>query len=208
MGHLIRAACFLFVLSIPNLAWADPAVADKGDNLEKATFAGGCFWCMESPYTELPGVKKVVSGYTGGTKLNPTYQEVCAGTTGHAEAVEVTFDPKEISYEKLLDVFWHNIDPTTVDEQFADHGSQYRTAIFYHSPQQQRLAEASKQKWEQAGVFGNAIVTEITPAAVFYPAEEYHQGYCRINPLRYNLYRAASGRDAYLKKIWGKDSQH
>lgn len=177
----------------------------KGEpQMEKAIFAGGCFWCMESPF-DLKGVKQVKSGYTGGHAKNPTYDEVCTGTTGHAEAVEVIFDPKEVSYETLLDAFWHNIDPTTADAQFADHGSQYRTGIFYTTEEQKRLAEASKKKWEEAGVFGGPIVTEITKATTFYPAEEYHQGFCRRNPAHYKFYRAGSGRDAYLDAIWGKD---
>lgn len=173
--------------------------------LEKATFAGGCFWCMEPPYLELPGVVSVTSGYIGGHVDDPTYEQVCTGQTGHAEAVEILFDPAKTSYQKLLDVFWRNIDPTTVDRQFVDEGSQYRTGIFYHSDEQRRVAEESKEKLEAEGRFGAPIVTEITPATVFYPAEKYHQGYCRWNPMHYEMYRAGSGRDEYLDGIWGKD---
>jgi methionine-S-sulfoxide reductase len=175
------------------------------DHLEVATFAGGCFWCMESPYDGIKGVKSVTSGYTGGHVKNPTYEQVCTGRTGHAEAVQILFDPKVISYSELLDVFWHNIDPTTKDRQFADEGTQYRTAVFFHSDEQKRLAEESKKKWDASRKFGAPIVTEITKASEFYPAEEYHQGYCRKKPVHYNMYRIGSGRDAYLDRIWGKD---
>ena len=171
--------------------------------LEKATFAGGCFWCMQPPFEKLDGVTEVIAGYTGGHKANPTYHEVSGGGTGHAESVAITFDPTRISYEKLLDVFWHQIDPTTVNREFVDVGDQYRTAIFYHGERQKRLAEASKEKLEKSGVFHARIVTEIAPASTFYPAEEYHQDYNKKNPLRYKFYRLNSGRDLYLDKIWG-----
>ena len=185
---------------------ANPAPGSP--KLEKATFARGCFWCMETPFEELKGVQEVVSGYTGGQKVNPTYNEVSAGQTGHAESVQVVYDPSQISYEELLDIFWHNIDPTTVDQQFVDAGNQYRSAIFYHNEEQKKLALASKEKWEKAGVFGKPIVTEIVPAAAFYPAEDYHQGYCKRNPFKYKFYRLNSGRDQYLEKIWGKKTKH
>ncbi len=175
------------------------------ENLKKATFAGGCFWCMEPPYEKLQGVVSVVSGYTGGTKINPTYEEVSSGMTGHAEAVEVSYDSTAISYEELLDVFWRNIDPTTPNKQFADVGSQYRTAIFYHDEEQKRLALASKDAQEKSGRYKEyPIVTEIVSAAEFYPAEDYHQDYYKKNALHYNLYRTGSGREAYLEKVWGK----
>jgi peptide-methionine (S)-S-oxide reductase len=172
----------------------------------KATFAGGCFWCMEPPFDKLDGVLSTTSGYTGGTKVNPTYQEVSAGSTGHAEAMQVEYDPKRVSFEKLLDVFWHNVDPTQKDGQFCDHGSQYRTAIFVHDANQKRVADASKAALEKSKPFKGDIVTEIVPATTFYPAEEYHQDYYMKNPLRYKLYRTGCGRDARLKEVWGTDS--
>ncbi|MGE0682901.1 MAG: peptide-methionine (S)-S-oxide reductase MsrA, partial [Candidatus Binatia bacterium] len=163
--------------------------------LETAIFAGGCFWCMEPPFDKLDGVMSTTSGYTGGQTKNPSYEEVSSGVTGHTEAVQVVFDPAKISYAKLLDVFWRNIDPFTPNAQFCDHGSQYRTAIFYHGEEQQRLAEASKKALEQSGRFTKPIVTEIVPAGEFYKAEEYHQDYYQKNPLRYKFYRYQCGRD-------------
>ena len=168
-----------------------------------ATFAGGCFWCMEPPFDGLDGVISTTSGYTGGRKENPTYEEVSAGTTGHAEAVQVVYDPTRISYERLLEVFWRNIDPTTPDAQFCDHGSQYRSAIFYHDPTQRRLAEESRRALEAAGSLKAPIVTEIVPAGVFYPAEEYHQDYYKKKPVRYKFYRWNCGRDQRLIELWG-----
>jgi methionine-S-sulfoxide reductase len=176
--------------------------------LKKATFAGGCFWCMEPPFEKLPGVISVTSGYTGGRTENPKYEEVSSGSTGHAEAVEVLYDPSRITYEKLLDVFWRNIDPTTKDRQFVDSGSQYRTAIFTHDEEQKRLAEESKKQLEASGRFGKPIVTEIVPAGKFWPAEEYHQDYYKKSATRYKFYRFNSGRDQYLDRIWGKDREH
>jgi peptide-methionine (S)-S-oxide reductase len=185
---------------------AAPATKDAtpGPHLEKATFAGGCFWCIEPPFEKLEGVKSVVSGYTGGKKKNPTYEEVSSGSTGHAESVEITYDPAVISYARLLDVFWHNIDPMVKDRQFCDVGSQYRTAIFYHSAEQKRLAEASKKALEQSKRFPGPIYTAITVATTFYPAEEYHQGYYRKNPIRYKWYRYSCGRDQRLQELWGQ----
>ncbi len=175
------------------------------ENFQKATFAGGCFWCMEPPYEKLQGVVSVVSGYTGGAKKNPTYEEVSSGMTGHAEAVEVLYDSTVINYQELLHVFWRNIDPTTPNKQFADVGSQYRTAIFYHDEEQKRLALASKEAQEKSGRYKEyPIVTEIVPASEFYPAEDYHQDYYKKNALHYKLYRTGSGREAYLEKVWGK----
>lgn len=176
---------------------------DKG--VEKATFAGGCFWCMESPFEKIDGVKEVVSGYTGGHKENPTYEEVSAGSTGHVEAVEVTYEPSRVTYPQLLDVFWRQIDPTDPGGQFVDRGSQYRAAIFYHSEEQRILAEKSREAIGKSGRFQAPIVTEILPASRFYKAEEYHQDYYRKNPIRYKFYRFNSGRDQYLKKVWGED---
>ena len=161
---------------------------------------------MEPPFDKLDGVISTTSGYTGGTKVNPTYQEVSAGTTGHAEAVQVAYDPKKVSYEKLLDVFWKNVDPTQKDGQFCDHGTQYRTGIFVHDAEQKRLAEASKTALEKSKPFKAAVVTEIVDATTFYPAEDYHQDYYIKNPVRYKLYRTGCGRDARLKEVWGASS--
>jgi len=172
------------------------------NKLEKATFAGGCFWCMESPFEKLPGVTVVAPGYTGGKKPNPRYQEVCSGTSGHREAVQVTYDPSKITYQELLDVFWKQIDPTDPDGQFADRGPQYGTAIYYHSEEQKRLAESSKKALEESRRFKHPIVTEILEASEFYPAEEYHRGYHKKHPLKYRFYRSGSGRDQYLGKVW------
>jgi peptide-methionine (S)-S-oxide reductase len=171
--------------------------------LEVATFAGGCFWCMEHPFDELPGVVSVTSGYTGGAKKNPTYEEVSAGGTGHAESVQVVYDPAKISYQKLLERYWHNIDPTVKDRQFCDTGHQYRSAIFYHNEEQHRLALQSKQQLEKTKPFKGEILTEIVPATQFYPAEQYHQHYYKKNPIRYRFYRTRCGRDARLKELWG-----
>jgi peptide methionine sulfoxide reductase msrA/msrB len=178
-----------------------PAAPPPG--LGVATFAGGCFWCMETPFEKLPGVSAVISGYTGGSKAKPTYEEVSAGTTGHAEAVQVHYDPARVSYQKILDVFWRQIDPTDAGGQFVDRGGQYRSAIFYHDEEQKRLAEASKGALEKTGRFDAPIVTEIVPASTFYPAEEYHQDYATKNPIRYKYYRYRSGRDQYLTEVWG-----
>ena len=174
---------------------------------EKATFAGGCFWCMESPYEKLEGVKEVISGYTGGKKVNPTYEEVSSGITGHLEAIEIVYDPSVVSYDKLLDVFWRNIDPTDAGGQFVDRGGQYRSAIFYHTEDQKKAAEAAKQRLARSGVFSKPIVTEIIPAATFYKAEEYHQDYYKKNPVRYKFYRFNSGRDQFLEKAWKGKSE-
>lgn len=174
--------------------------------LAKATFAGGCFWCMEPPYDKLPGVVSTTSGYIGGTKKNPTYEEVSAGRTGHAEAVQVVYDPTKVSYARLLEVFWRNVDPLTPDAQFCDHGDQYRTAIFVHDAEQKRQAEESKAR-VQKKFAERKVVTQIVPAGVFYPAEEYHQDYYEKNPLRYKFYRTSCGRDARLEELWGKKGE-
>jgi len=171
--------------------------------LEKATFAGGCFWCMEPPYEKLEGVKEVISGYTGGQKKNPTYEEVSAGGTGHAEAVQIIYDPEKVSYEKLLNIFWHNIDPAAKNRQFCDMGSQYRSSIFYHNEQQRVSALQSRELIEKTKTFKEPVVTEIVQATVFYPAEDYHQNYYKKNPVRYKLYRFNCGRDKRLKELWG-----
>ena len=179
---------------------------DAAATLGKATFAGGCFWCMEHPFDALPGVVSVTSGYTGGQKVNPTYQEVSAGGTGHAEAVQIVYDPSKINYGKLLGVFWHNIDPTTKDRQFCDSGNQYRSAIFYHTEEQRKEAMQSKAALEKTKPFKEPVVTEIVPAGEFYPAEEYHQRYYKKNPIRYRYYRSGCGRDRRLKELWGSAS--
>jgi methionine-S-sulfoxide reductase len=170
----------------------------------KAIFAGGCFWCMEQPFEQLDGVRAVVSGYIGGHTLNPTYRDVCAGDSGHAEAIEISFDPDQISYEQLLEVFWRNIDPTDGGGQFVDRGSQYRTAIFYLDEGQKQRAETSRKQLAESGRFDRPIVTEIVAATRFYPAEDYHQGYYRECPLHYRVYRFNSGRDRFLERTWGR----
>jgi len=175
--------------------------------LEKATFAGGCFWCMTPPFEKLDGVKEVVSGYTGGHTVNPTYEDVTSETTGHRESVEILYDPSKVSYEKLLDVFWHQINPTDAGGQFVDRGPSYVSAIFYHNEEQKMLAEESKKKLAASGRFDKPIVTEILPAGPFYKAEDYHQDYWKKNTVRYKFYRFNSGRDQYLAKVWGKDAE-
>ncbi len=180
------------------------------EQYEVATFAGGCFWCMVKPFDEQPGIIKVVSGYTGGHKENPTYKEVCSETTGHYEAIQITFDPEVFPYEKLLELYWPQIDPTDAGGQFADRGDSYRTAIFYHNEHQKELAEESKQQLEASGRFSEPIATQILPAKPFYEAEEYHQGYYKKNKFRYAMYRRGSGRDRFIKENWkdfGRDEQ-
>ena len=172
--------------------------------LNKATFAGGCFWCIESAFDELEGVKEAVSGYTGGKTKNPTYTEVCSGKTGHYEAVQVTFDSNKITYKELVDIFWQQIDPTDPTGQFADKGSQYKTAIFYRNEEQKRIAEESKKALEKSGKFDKPIVTEIKEASEFYPAEDYHQDYYKTCPIKYQNYKIGSGRESFLKRVWKK----
>ena len=167
-----------------------------------ATFAGGCFWCVEADFDKVDGVISTTSGYTGGRTANPTYEQVSHGGTGHAESVEIAYDPAKVSYKKLLDVFWHNIDPLAKDRQFCDHGDQYRSAIFYHDEEQRALAEASKAAVEKR--FEQPVATQIVPAGAFYKAEEYHQDYYKKNPIRYKFYRYNCGRDARLEELWGK----
>ncbi len=172
-----------------------------------ATFAGGCFWCAEADFEKLPGVVKVLSGYTGGTKENPTYEEVSSGTTGHVEAIQVYYDPSKITYKELLDFFWKHVDPTDSGGQFVDRGRQYRSVIFYHDEEEKRLAEESKEALSRSGRFKKPIVTEILKFTRFYEAEEYHQDYYKKNPLRYKFYRYNSGRDQFLKNVWGKERE-
>ncbi len=172
--------------------------------LARATFAGGCFWCMEPPYDKLEGVISTTSGYTGGHDPRPDYRSVSSGGTGHAEAVEVVYDPAKVSYETLLEVFWRNIDPLAKDHQFCDWGDQYRSAIFYHDEAQREAAERTKAALEASGRFERPIATQIVPAAEFHVAESYHQDYYQKNPLRYQFYRYGCGRDERLKEVWGE----
>jgi methionine-S-sulfoxide reductase len=195
----VRAAAGALVLS---LAWS-PALQSE-QKLAKATFAGGCFWCMEPPFDKLEGVVSTTSGYTGGDLAKPTYEQVSSGGTGHVEAVEVAYDPAKVSYEKLLEVFWANVDPTDPGGQFCDRGSQYATAIFVHDAEQRRLAEESRQKLVESGRLKKSIVTPIRDARAFYVAEDYHQDYYKKNPLRYKFYRTSCGRDRALERLWKK----
>lgn len=189
-------------LGLPEQGMAESSMSNI--KTKTAIFAGGCFWCTESDFDKVKGVVATTSGYIGGHKKNPTYKEVSAGGTGHAEAVKVEYDPTQVSYAELLKVFWRNIDPTTADAQFCDHGHQYRSAIFYLNDEQKQLALASKAALEKSKPFKESIVTEITQASMFYPAEDYHQGYHDRNPVRYNYYRWGCGRDARLEELWGK----
>jgi peptide methionine sulfoxide reductase msrA/msrB len=185
----------------------DTTMDKKQKNLSEATFAGGCFWCVESDFEKFDGVVEAISGYAGGQTENPTYGEVSAGGTGHAEAVQVLYDPLKVSYKELLDIFWQHVDPTDPGGQFVDRGSQYRTAIFYHDEEQKHLAEESKKELESSGRFKKTIKTEIVPLSEFYEAEDYHQDYYKKSPLRYKFYRFNSGRDQFLKKAWA-DTEH
>jgi len=200
---LLAAAAFCITVAAQPGYAASPAAGSTA----KATFAGGCFWCMEPPFDKLDGVISTTSGYTGGQLKNPTYEQVSTGATGHAEVVEIVYDPKRVSYEKLLEVFWKNIDPTVRNAQFCDTGSQYRSAIFYHDDEQKRLAETSKAALEKSKPFAAEIVTEIVRAPEFYPAETYHQDYYLKNPVRYSFYRSGCGRDQRLKELWGSAPQ-
>ena len=193
--YFLVLCTFFFLLIVPMSSFAQK-------NYAKATFAGGCFWCMESPFEKLKGVIDVVSGYTGGHKENPNYKEVSTGGTGHVEAVQILFDPSQITYPELLEIFWKQVDPTDPGGQFVDRGGQYLAAIFYHSEEQRVLAEKSKKALEKSGIYEKPIVTKILKASKFYKAEDYHQDYHKKNPLRYKLYRFHSGRDKYLKKVW------
>ena len=193
---LLLFAVILSVSGIANAATADQATQAR------AIFAGGCFWCMEPPFDKLDGVTSTISGYIGGDQKDPTYKQVSAGSTGHTEAVEIVYDPKIISYEELLEVFWVNIDPLNARGQFCDFGSQYRTGIFYTSQEQRKLAEQSREKI--SAQLNKLVVTEITAASKFYPAEDYHQNYYQVNPVRYNYYRWNCGRDQRLKELWGE----
>jgi peptide-methionine (S)-S-oxide reductase len=193
----------MIVLTVTLMTFATVMAAN---NLEKATFAGGCFWCMEAAFEDVPGVVSATSGYAGGTVKNPTYEQVSSGETGHAESVQVAYDPSKITYEQLLEIFWHNVDPLDGGGQFCDRGSQYRSEIFYEGDAQKEAAEASKRALEESGRFSQPIVTRIVLLPAFYPAEEYHQDFYKKNPMRYKMYRLSCGRDARLRSLWGKSS--
>jgi len=207
MRHLIRVLLAIFTggfFTIVSAEAEEKTLPMAEPHLETATFAGGCFWSVEHLFDDMPGVVSATSGYTGGHQKDPNYHQVSSGETGHAEAVQVVFDPAKISFPALLNAFWTNIDPTTPDRQFCDEGPQYRSAIFYHDDEQKRLAEESKQTLVQSGRFTRPIVTVIAPAVEFYPAEDYHQDYVKKNPVRYGFYRKGCRRDQALEKLWGK----
>ncbi len=207
---LLKALSIAVLISLA--AGAGPLFGqDKADpplpqGTEVAIFAGGCFWCVESDFDHVPGVLRTVSGYTGGTTKNPTYEQVGAGGTGHVEAVQIHFDPKTVSYAQLVEVFWHSVDPTDDGGQFCDQGESYKTAIFATSPEQMRIAEASKAALRKSGVLKQPVVTPIRPAGPFYAAEDYHQNYYKTHPIRYRFYRYRCGRDARLRELWGEDA--
>jgi peptide-methionine (S)-S-oxide reductase len=208
LSHIPGFVLGVCIFAAAGFAFAEEPAATTPPAAGTATavFAGGCFWCMEPPFDETPGVLATTSGYTGGSVANPTYEQVSAGGTGHAEALQVIYDPSKVSYETLLSVFWRNIDPLTADAQFCDHGNQYRSAIFYATEQEKSLAEAGKAALESDKRFDKPIVTEIVAAGPFFPAEDYHQNYYQKNPLRYRYYRFACGRDARLKELWGDEA--
>lgn len=200
----VRLLTGLWMVIAPMAAPSSEKTQPSGAELEAATFAGGCFWCMVPPFDQLKGVVSVTSGYTGGQVENPTYQQVSDGGTGHAEAVQIVYDPNQIGYDKLLAIFWLNIDPVAVNRQFCDSGDQYRSEIFYHGETQKRLAEQSKATIEKSGRFREPIATKITAASAFYKAEEYHQDFYKKSPVRYKFYRYLCGRDQRLEELWGK----
>ncbi len=195
---------FIGLLLWQSLVFATSVTQAAKPNTAQATFAGGCFWSMEPPFVNLPGVKSVVVGYTGGHKDNPTYEEVSTGQTGHVESVQITYDPKKLKYQTLLDVFWKSMDPTDNGGQFADRGSQYQSVIFYADNDQRKMAEASKEKWIKSKVFKKPIVTRIVAATTFWPAEKYHQHFYKKNPERYHQCHVGSGRGHFLESLWGK----
>jgi peptide methionine sulfoxide reductase msrA/msrB len=212
-AFLIFLSYFIVTTFIPKNAdsaskQSTAKVSEKSGIIETALFAGGCFWCMEHPYENQPGISKALSGYTGGEKQNPTYNQVASGSTQHVEAVEIHFDPEVISYNDLLQIFWRNVDPTDAGGQFVDRGKQYTTGIFYKNNQQKKSAEQSKKRLEGKNLFNKKIITKIVPAGKFYPAEEYHQDFFKKNYIRYRVYRAGSGRDEFIKRIWGEDREY
>jgi peptide-methionine (S)-S-oxide reductase len=206
LGALVAAGgiALLLAADAPLSPVSEPAPAERA----VAIFAGGCFWCMEPPFDALPGVLSTTSGYTGGSVVDPTYEQVSSGATGHRESVKVEYDPKRVSYAQLLDVFWHNVDPTDAGGQFCDRGQQYTTAIFTSGDEQQAEATAAKEKLDASHVLPHPVVTSILPAGPFYPAEDYHQDYYKKNPLRYKFYRAGCGRDHVLEQLWGAAPGH
>ena len=212
-SFLIFLSYFIVTTFIPKNAdsaskQSTAKVSEKSGIIETALFAGGCFWCMEHPYENQPGISKALSGYTGGEKQNPTYNQVASGSTQHVEAVEIHFDPEVISYNDLLQIFWRNVDPTDAGGQFVDRGKQYTTGIFYKNNQQKTSAEQSKKRLADKNLFNKKIITKIVPAGKFYPAEEYHQDFFKKNYIRYRVYRAGSGRDEFIKRIWGEDREY
>jgi peptide-methionine (S)-S-oxide reductase len=201
-----RATLSVFALAIFLIgSWTVQSASQAAGNgiPSKAYFAGGCFWCMEEAFEKVEGVLSATSGYMGGTVANPSYEAVSAGRTGHAESVEVVYDPAKVSYQRLLDAFWHNVDPVTPNAQFCDHGSQYRSAIFFQTEEEKRASDASKQAIEQSKRFNEPIVTQIVMASQFYPAEEYHQDFYKKNPFRYKVYKYNCGRAKRLEELWG-----
>ncbi len=200
---MIRSVLSVVLAGFATIAAAE-TVDEPPEGLAQATFAGGCFWCVEEAFDEVEGVEATISGYTGGDTEDPTYRQVSSGATGHAEAVRVHYDPEVVDYDRLLDVFWYNIDPTVEDRQFCDKGSQYRSAIFYHNERQKRLAEQSKQAIEQSGQLPGPVVTPVEAAGPFYRAEESHQNYYVKNPTRYKFYKRACGREERLEELWGE----
>ncbi len=214
MGRLALTTAFVAVLAWlllgagPGDGGGSAAAPPPAAGHAVAIFAGGCFWCMEPPFDAVPGVVSTTSGYTGGSVARPTYEQVGSGRTGHREAVRVEYDPKQVTYAKLLEVFWHNVDPTDDGGQFCDRGEQYTTAIFVSDEEQRKVAEASKRELEESGVLGERVVTPILAADPFYPAEEYHQDYYEKNPIRYRYYRSGCGRDRVLERLWGESGGH
>jgi peptide-methionine (S)-S-oxide reductase len=206
LGALLAAGAAALVIAAESPE--PPVAAPAPEERAVAIFAGGCFWCMEPPFDALPGVLATISGYTGGSLANPTYEQVSSGTTGHIEAVKVEYDPKQVSYAQLLEVFWRNVDPTDADGQFCDRGPQYATAIFTIGEQQKALAEQARQALEASHRLPRPVVTPIRAAGPFYAAEDYHQDYYQKNPLRYKFYRGGCGRDAVLEKLWGSATAH
>jgi len=205
VAEISRGCLFLAALCLGATSSAETGTPAGKHAL--ATFAGGCFWCMEPPYDEIDGVISTTSGYTGGSQENPTYKQVSGGKTGHTEAIQIAYDPDKVSYAELLDVFWHNIDPTNANGQFCDWGSQYRSEIFFHNEEQRRLASNSKAALEELKPFKGPVTTEVTAASTFWPAEDYHQDYYKKNPVRYKFYRYGCGRDKRLKELWGDGEQ-
>jgi len=213
MKAIISAVAVFFIISgfmliNGNKIEAGNEMIKQSGNLKTATFAGGCFWCTESDFEKVKGVTEVISGYTGGHKENPSYNEVSAGTTGHVEAIQVIYDPLQVTYKELLEIFWRHIDPTDSGGQFVDRGAQYRSAVFYHDDEQKKLAEESKAELAKSGLFKKPVITEILPLTKFYAAEDYHQDYYKKNPVRYNFYRLNSGRDPFLKKTWADSGKN